>query len=360
MRIQEVKVGELEKLLASSIFSNSQNIPISPLRAIAQQHNPRAEKEDIALLIALDESEELVSYVGCLPDQMAQHPLEKISWNSCWWRHPEKGKRVALPLLLRAIQLWDGRMLFDDLPDHSKQILETLGGFSFREMAGLRCFLKFKFHKIFQGNTLKGKLLYGLDGILNRSWLPLNIYRWSSSQAKFNIRLETITRIDAETERWIENHRQQELIGRGAKDLNWILEYPWMSTKSKDAFSEKYFFSSFAKVFENHVFQLWEKEQLIAVLFFTQRDGQVKLPYIYFDKNKMEVVVFAILKILIQLKAETFTCFQQEVCTAIQQQKTPFYHRKKIVKTFGIAKTLEKYLEESPVIQDGDGDWVFT
>ncbi len=365
MQIHEFKVKELKELLSSSIFQHSPSLPITPLRALSQYHNPKAELEAVALLVAIDKTGEVISYVGCLPDQLAQESVIPVAWNSCWWRHPEKGKRIALPLLLRAIQLWEGRMLFDDLPVHSTMILEKMGGFSFRKMVGLRCFLAFKFHKILPQKKASlapfTGFLRGVDLLLNASWYRAKKTWWRRSRQQSALRLESITKIDEATGHWITAHATQELIGRNREALNWILAYPWLSTqdKAKDV-AARYYFSSVAAVFKNLVYKLWKEEELVAVLFFTNRDHQLKLPYVYFEKTALPLVVDSILDILLEQQAESFVCFQKEICEHLAQVKTPFYYQKKIEKTFGIAKSLEKYLVETPVIQDGDGDWVFT
>ncbi|MFK8101812.1 MAG: hypothetical protein AB8G15_04790 [Saprospiraceae bacterium] len=365
MQIHEFKLKELKGLLTSAAFQQTHSFPITPLRALSQYHNPRAKPEAIVLLVATDKTGDVISYVGCLPDHLAQDQSIPVAWNSCWWRHPEKGKRIALPLLLRAIQLWEGRMLFDDLPAHSTTILEKMGGFSFRKIVGLRCFLAFKFHKILPQKKASlvpfTGLLRGVDFLLNASWYRAKKTWWRRSRKQESLRIESVTKIDEPTGSWITAHATQELIGRNRATLNWILAYPWLSTQPKDKeIAARYYFSSVATVFKNLVYKLWKGEKLVAVLFFTNRDHQLKLPYVYFEKEVLPLVVDSILEILIEQQAESFVCFQKEICECMTKMKTLFYYQKEIEKTFGIAESLEKYLVETPVIQDGDGDWVFT
>ena len=69
IRIEHIKVSELvpfaERVIGAS--REGQFVPISMQRALAHANNPFAAKDDIALLVAIDSSEEVVGYFGILP-----------------------------------------------------------------------------------------------------------------------------------------------------------------------------------------------------------------------------------------------------------------------------------------------------
>ena len=64
MRIQVYTVGELQSLVESKYFSQLTNVPISPLRAISQHHNPKAQTSDPALIVANNDQDEIIAYAG--------------------------------------------------------------------------------------------------------------------------------------------------------------------------------------------------------------------------------------------------------------------------------------------------------
>jgi len=340
------------------------DIPITPLRALSQQHNPSADPNDPALIVAYNEAKEIVAYFGCLPDRLAQAPDEKVCWSSCWWGHPKKGKGATMQVFYQALKLWNGKMLFDALPEKSESILKHMGFFSFRKMDGMRGFLRFKWQKIIPTRFPKLKpfgFVFGLiDFVLNTVY-ALRIAVWEVMQ-KEDFQIKRITEIDAASVAFINKHNKNELIGREQKDLNWIIQYPWLQVSQDGVgpLSRFYFFSAYAKRFDNIVLKIWHKKEMIAVLFLTLRDGELKLPYAYFEKEKAALVGKVIVQKSIELRAETFVCFHKDLLAYFRQNQGPFYHLRLIDKTFGYSSELEKYLVDGAVIQDGDGDVVFT
>ena len=147
MKLRLISIAELPAFVQSTAFQQLSKIPITPLRAISQSHNPRAEKEDIALVIAEDEAGQLLSYMGCLPDRLAAAPEVKICWCSCWWTDPEKGQAAAIPVFYKALESWGGNMFFDALPPHSVAILERLKFVDFKNIPGVQYNSRFKFAK---------------------------------------------------------------------------------------------------------------------------------------------------------------------------------------------------------------------
>ena len=293
MKLRLIKVKELPELIESDAFQNATDVPISPLRALSQFHNPNAEQSDIALVIAENEQGDLLSYMGCLPDQLQIDPTLKICWCSCWWSHPERGQAAAMPVFFKALECWKGQMLFDALPPHSVAILERLNFVDFIKIEGLQLSLRFKFaqalsKRIPSLSKIKGLLSLG-DSLLNR------VQDWRLNYLKThqnNLTVTAIQQIDSESDLFIEEHQKKELIGRKAKQLNWILEYPWLDEQlsGKGLFSKKYFFSAHAEKFFNRVLQVKRDGKICAILFLTFRDGVVRLPYVYYSPGLVAII----------------------------------------------------------------------
>jgi len=362
--LRTILIKDLVKFTEEVSAAQLPDIPITPLRALSQQQNPIAHPDDPALIVTYNEAKEIVAYFGCLPDRIAVAPDEKVCWSSCWWGHPEKGKGATMKVFYQALKLWEGKMLFDALPEKSETILKHMGFFSFRKMEGMRGFLRFKWRKIMERRfpklTAIGFVFSFLDYVLNTLY-AIRLAIWDLLQ-KETFQTKRINTINEATAAFIHQHNSKELIRRGQNELNWITQYPWLAeTKNaRGPLSKSYYFSAYAKRFENIVLNVWHEKKMIAVLFLTLREGELKLPYAYFEKKNTALVAKVILQKMFELRAETFVCFHQELLAHFRVNRGPFYHLRLIDKIFGCSSELEKYVGEEIVIQDGDGDFVFT
>ena len=362
MELRVITVGELKSFVEESAFSTLLNVPITPFRAISQQQNPNAKSDDPGLVIAYDSNKEVLAYFGCLPDRLNTEVLGKVCWSSCWWVHPAKGKSASMPVFYKALQLWEGEMLFDALPERSRTILERMGYFSFRKMEGIQGFLRFKFHKIIPSRIpvlapLKN-VFYVLDNLFNLLVQARLAFRKRKNKLPADIRIQRISEMDDSTEMFIKPLAGNELINRNKDTFNWIFKFPWLSSNKK--YTKTYYFSSQANSFENVVLKVYQKEELIGFLWITNRDGVAKLPYCYVLPGKEDIIVSVLIHQLIEQPVETFIFFQSNILTAFKQSRPPFLFQKQLTKVFGWSKTLDKYLKEETYIQDGDGDGVFT
>ena len=365
MEIKVLTNSELIKFVESNVFSQLVDVPITPLRAISQYHNPKAKPDDPVLIIAFNEDQEVIAYVGCLPDQLALAPEEKICWNSCWWTHPEKGKGASMPVFYKALQLWNAKMLFDGLPARSEAILRSLKFVHFEKIIGLRGFLRSKFHQIILNRKPELKpfqvLFKFFDGGINLLLTP-RFYLWKKRLEQSKLIIERIERVHSEVDQFIQQQSRKQLIQRTANDLNWILDNPWLDQeKNKNAvFQKRYFFSAHTERFESHLFKIKNGDQLVAFVFLSDRDGTITLPYFYCLSDHVESVSKIILHQLLLLKATTFLCYQTQLVPYFQKDTNPFFYAKKMSKTVGIPDALKIYFDQTPMIQDGDGDVVFT
>jgi len=200
-------------------------------------------------------------------------------------------------------------------------------------------------------------IFYVLDVLLNiptQAWLSFRKRNLDSKSAQIN----RINSIDKETENFIQQFSQNELIQRKGEIFNWIIEKPWIS---KDAsYTKKYFFSSQADHFENVLLKIHQENKMVGFLWLTLRDGTAKLPYCYVGSNHEDLVAKILINQLIEHPVDTFICFQQNILPALNKNNIPFLHKKEVSKTFGWTKTLDTFFDENFYIQDGDGDGVFT
>ena len=103
MNIVTLNKSQLLQFINSDEFNTLPNIPISYIRAVSHINNPRANENDVLLiLIYLDFG--LAGYLGIVPDLIFKNDKpEKIGWMSCIWVHQNaRGKGLAKTLTNKA------------------------------------------------------------------------------------------------------------------------------------------------------------------------------------------------------------------------------------------------------------------
>ncbi|MFA5327558.1 MAG: hypothetical protein WC384_07185 [Prolixibacteraceae bacterium] len=365
MQVNAIKVGELPDFVSGSIWQKLSPKPVTLLRAVSQFHNPRANANDLALIIA-HENNQLLGLVGLLPDYIHGEPDLPVSSNTCWWADPEKGRQIALPLFLRAFALCNQRMFMTDCTPHTISILRKTNWFDFPEMhPGIRGFLKFNFQEVIPQKVPRLQLLKPLlkvaDTLLNFSFLPFHYFcrvRFSERHLK----TEFVSKMELELHQFITSHSASEFVRRSVIELEWILQFPWIRQKTgeKNENHVDYPFSHMVRSFEQYVLKISEGNKTVGVIMISIRDGYMKVPYAYMEKENAVKVLQVIYQQALQKNATTLTVFHPELAEEMQRGKHPFIFRKKIRRLVAISKTLTKLHQKYSRLQDGDGDMVFT
>ena len=365
MQIVEIRVSELSGFVGGKLWQNCSPKPITALRAVSQAQNPRANPDDIALIVAI-ENDSLLGLVGLLPDLINGNPSEKAHSNSGWWAHPEKGKHLAVPLFMKAFSVCNQRMFMTDCTPHTMQILEKTNWFDFPEnQDGRRGFLKFNFHEILPVKIPATRKISSVlklsDQILNALLVPLRKIT-SAKFLKSGIHCERVDSISPEVALFLETHSKNEFTRRSAADLNWILRCPWIIGKNQQnqASPVDYPFSYLTETFSQELFQLSENGKITGFLFVSIRDGHMKIPYVYFDDQHTAQVLQEIYRLAILKMVSTITIFNRRLVLQMDSAAHPFLFRKKIKRLMAISKQLSDKMEKYPEFQDGDGDIVFT
>jgi len=365
MLIKEIKVAELPDFVKSDLWQQLNPKPLTDLRAISQFHNPRANPNDIALIIAY-ENQQLIGLVGLFPNLINGQVGQTAYSNTCWWAHPVKGKQLAIPLFLKAYALCGQRMFMTDCTPHTLSILEKTNWFEFPDTTpGIRGFLKFNLHEIIPSKlplTRKLTPLFKLsDQTLNFLLTPYQkIVRF-----KFNNnaqKVEKLTTLNEELYAFIENHSQNEFTRRSGKELEWTMQFPWIKTKNIEQQSTpiEYPFTYIVESFEQYFIKITSSQLTIGLLFISIRDGQMKVPYAYFNEKNASQVLKVIYQQALLKNVVTLTVFCPQLVNAMNSAPHPFIFRKKIKRLMAISKILSDVYLQYPQFQDGDGDVVFT
>ena len=361
MQITEIKIGELPDFIKSEQFKLFNPKPITRLRAISQFNNPDAKAGDTALIIA-HENSNVVGFAGFLPRNANGSGLHVCS-NSCWWADPEKGKGVALSLLFSGLKKYNSGMFLTDATPYSKAILEKTGYFEFyKPQKGVRGVLRFYFADLV---TKKYKKLKSIKIVFVLIDLFLNFLLWPvryfyiKKYGRNKLEFEPVTEISAETERFINAHSKNDFIGNTSATLRWIKKYPWVTEQNNET-PCNYPFSHVVNRYELDYFELKEAGKLKAFVAFSVRDNLMKIPFIYFDEKDSGKVMHSVFWFILKKRYDSLLVFHPATVSFLNKNRLPFIYKKRVDKQVGITTVLKEKFDEKPILQDGDGDVIFT
>lgn len=386
MQVREITIGQLADFVHSELWHALEPKPITPLRAVSQSMNPRAHPEDIALIIAFEEKR-LIALAGILPNYLHGETDQKAASNTCWWADADKGRQIAFPLLMKAYALCHERMFMTDLTPHTLSILEKTGRFDFPAIPnGIRGFLKFNLHEVLPVKMPSLQkirpLLRFLDNSVNVLLSPFRIINKTkfkvrditvepqTGQVVFNrsshlmgkeIKIKILNSLTEEMHAFIEGHSHDEFIRRSGKDLEWMVNYPWITNDQHSSLSwVDYPFSHLVKSFEQYFLHFSTSGKTLGILLISIRDGHMKVPYAYFDKSDALLILKEIYRQALLKDAVTLTLFLPELVKAMHSSAHPFIFKKRIRRLAAISKPLSALFGQYPRLQDGDGDVAFT
>jgi hypothetical protein len=387
MQIREIKIGELADFVHSDLWQQLQPKPITPQRAISQSLNPRAHAEEISLIIAFEENR-LIALVGILPNYIHGQEDQKAASNTCWWADADKGRQIAFPLLMKAFALCQERMFMTDLTPHTLSILEKTGRFDFPVIPyGIRGFLKFNLHEVlpvkipslqkirpllrFLDNSMNvllspfriiNKTKFKVRNIMTEPQTGQAVFNRSSHLMKKEIKINIPNSLNEELHAFIEEHSRDEFIRHSGKELEWIVNYPWITTKDHHLSSLRidYPFSHLVNSFEQYFLHFSVSGKTLGLLLISIRDGHMKVPYAYFDKSDAPLILKEIYRQALLKEAVTLTLFLPELANEMRSGAHPFIFRKQIKRLAAVSKPLSALFGQYPRLQDGDGDVVFT
>tara|TARA_B110000046_G_scaffold28052_1_gene28823 strand:- start:132463 stop:133566 length:1104 start_codon:yes stop_codon:yes gene_type:complete len=367
MEIISLNKAALLEYVNSNSFEKEANLPISFHRALSHANNPRANVNDILLFLA-KEGEELIGYMGVLPDLFfpEHQPIVKVGWVTCAWvKKKHRGKGIIGNLFTEAHFKYNGNLLSYDYVQGTKRMYDATGFFAHKPLAknGIRLYIKSDFQRILAPKSSLFRkseiVLKGLDAAGNSM---LNLYQSGKAFPIDDLKLETVTGINDSLNQFITEQTNKTYFQRQGRELKWILASPWVVEKDKKTdLDNRYYFSSSAKEFKNLAFQLKDEHgKITAFFFFTVRNGVVKLPY-FFSTIPSKDSVLVINHLLQKWGAKEFTSFHPKLVSALKETKTMAFHKKEVNRYLVVDKQLSKSITHVNLfMQDGDGDAAFT
>lgn len=352
--------SELLQFINSDEFKTMPDVPISYIRAVSHINNPRANESDILLILVYNDFG-LAGYLGIMPDLIfIDSKPQKIGWMSCIWVHENaRGKGIAKKLTLKAIELWDNKIILTEYTPIAYNLYKTLNLFNvLTNKNGIRIFRRSCISSVLTSRYSKLHLIKPffklLDFLVNLIFDLFNNKKTLISDK--NSSIEEITKTDNELESYIKQHFASNLFNRNKLELNWILDFPWVKqTKNISTESVTYQFTSEAKQFKNICYKISNNSIIVGFIMLTIRDNHLKTPYIYIEKGFENFAVKIINNVMIDNKINLLTTYNQSIINNVISELS-FLYRKKIKRTY--LTTIEIETNQN-FIQDGDGDCAF-
>lgn len=365
MKFREIRIGELDELVATRWYRNQVVIPITPSRAISQAINPYAHPNDVGLILATGNEDALVGFVGILPARLYVSPTERFYYNTCWWVNPETGKRASMPLFYRMLEITGERLVLADMTPYTQQIVEATGRFRVQEPSeGIYMWFKGGL-----GISLCRKAGYKrwvkhlaapFDHVVN-GFRYFSISRWKNSTKDEALNVLPASLNDPDIIQFIDHCCAENLITRRTSDLAWVLRMPWLITgRGKRVPVPYYPFSWRVLSFEQNIVKFQRENELLGVSVVTFRDGIAKVPYLYCLPGKEEEIAESLLFWLLHQPIHGLITWNNYLLEAIQKTAFPVLRKKVVFKRTAYSNVLAKFLRNRFTLQDGDGDAVFT
>ena len=366
IEIQSLNKEQLTEFVHSDRFRRLPNLPISAHRAASQACNPRAREDDILLLLAWWNNE-LVGYLGVLPDQYFVNDQQSYpcGWLSCLWvSEAHRGQSIAKLLVTRGAETMGGHILITEFTHHAKQLYDKLGLFSDLKIStGIRLYRRLELHRLLPPKRpffRKIMPLLRLTDHLGNA--VINALSQLLKPQTPSLQYAYTTEITPEIQAFIAKNQQHELFRRGQTELNWALKNPWIHAGHQDENSRKYYFSSVDHTFDYIGVTAYDAEMnLVALLLFAKRNHTLKLPYCYCSTAHIPPVAEIIDFHLHLWNIKTFTTFHPQLVEHYHATRTAALHKKNLKRHYIATKPMTENLNGRTFqIQDGDGDCFFT
>jgi hypothetical protein len=367
--IKTYTIADLEALLSDQNFWKLDPLPITKQRIVSQMRNPRASKEDLALLVAFDNGQ-VVAYTGGFPDRVYLNgSSQKACCMTTAWAHPSR-RRQGIVSKMRAImqEAYEGRLYVSEMSAAAFNGLVSNGNFTqLKPMKFHQLGIRFSVLDVLPGRLKHYKKLYplyhGIETLANLPIKPRQFLWKAKNKMDEAYRVEYLAEIDKETALFIEKHQKNELIRRGAPELDWITRYPWViQAPFPDVSTPKYFFSTVARSFCYIKYRIIDASgEIKAFVMLRLREGRLLVPYAYFEESDADIVGRFLCHQMIGLGVTKFETCNMLLINQIKKLNFPIASERSrdrnTVLSIGLAKGADL---ETIRLQDGDGDKVFS
>lgn len=292
MELIPLNKESLSEYIQSEFYKNSNDIPISGIRALSQINNPRILDDDIILIVAHYENQ-LVAYLGVLPDDLFSNSKDlqgiHMGWLSCLWvKEDLRGTGVAKKLVMMMYELWQGKLIGTEFVPSLIHFYKSTNRFhQIIAIKGRRYYTKLNLEHWFENRYKK---LWGLHNVLkifDKSSNLLFDFLRNSRKVILSSEWNQKKILSDEHNRFILSTSNSNFFKRYATELNWIVLFPWLQEISTvDKEENRYYFSVYAKQFFNSFYELRNQQnEIIGLVLVHIRDGILKFPYVFLNEQ---------------------------------------------------------------------------
>ena len=357
MELIRIKIRELDDFCRSNLFQKLETKPVSPLRLKSYIANPRAEENDTVLYLFV-ENETLIAFRAVLPDLAYNEDGTsfRFAWCSGVWIDPKhRGKKLWQPLLEEAMKDWDNRLLLTNYAPITEALYTKENLFEpLLSRQGHRFYFKPDFKKIFR-NRISNPVFRPFLGLASTIARVAYNIKSKFSVSVPDIRMEELDRPDRECIDLMQLVSKSTLFRRGEKELNWILDYPWITEKPDS--SCRYPFSYDNIECKIKVVKHYFQNMFAGFFIYSIINREMKVLYHFENKNLELSAVAPILQIAKANEISHLTILSSLLSNKIRRKTNYFLFSKpycsNIYSSFNFS--CHDFL-----VFDGDGDNCFT
>lgn len=349
--LQLFRLADLRRALDDESFWAEPVTPISRHRAIAQVANPRADEDDVVLIVATD-GEELVGYMGIVPDYIyLDDTPTKLGWLSTWWVRPDrKATGVGGKILLRAIGAYRGSIGVTSFTPAASRVYEASRQFvPLRDLAGWTLLLRRP------GDGVRSAAMNVLIDRRLHAWTARSKEQWPE------LRVEYLRQFDGPTRDFLGDAVRTQLTRRGPEQLQWILDERWLLNGPLWDRSHHTFTGGAATCcrLEFHSVKVLHRGALAGWFLLKFHDGHLHVPYCWHADDAAAGTLATVLWHAAALGAAALSLYQPTLLDALSRCDVPLVDRRPATLRSIIGRRYADVDFSVFDIQPGEGDAVF-
>ena len=358
MDIVPFTISELAEAWRDGSLWQTDVVPISRHRALSHVHNPRADTDDVVLLVARD-GDDVRGYIGVMPEQLfLPDGAHKMGWLSTWWVRPGgRAGIVGVQLLLGALRLYDQSVGVSNTSPTASRVLEGSRQFVvLRDQPGVKATVRPQLAGSFLGRLgPAGKVLFRMrDGLAD---VRLGRWRGRHSLERLGLEIEYMGDVDAETERFIAAHSAGDISRKGKPEIDWITRWPWMLHSAlPDRADARYYFDSLCHRFVFLNVKVFDAGEMVAFVMMKIRNSEMTVPFAWYDDGRAQDVMTLVAHHMVEAGVIRFKTFQPDLAGALRRLDLPYLRVEEASRRWLITKRWDGAVPDSAVIHDGDGD----
>jgi GNAT superfamily N-acetyltransferase len=361
-----IKNNQLIQFINSDEYKNSENIPISPQRAVSYVNNKRSNPNSPAIIL-LKSDEKIIAYRCLFEDTIfIENRAINFFWISGSWVHPDfRRQGISTYLLDKTMEITDKKLMFSNYAPESKALYDKSEYFTrFAKIKGKRYYFRFALAKLLPTKRVvfrKTQFILEIADLLINFFIDLRLTFLKKKIS--HIKYEEPEYFTDEIRNFVEKHNSQNPFKRNIDEFINFIKFPWVlqiKKKQHDAF--RYYFSFQAKhFFYKQIILRNENNEIQCFAIVKIRDNHLTLPYIYCEKNYFQKISKIILSLILKYKISYFSIFDKNIIKEFKNFNKFTLHKKKLLRDFFASKELNNIIKNNKFeLFDGDGDNVYT